>query len=166
MLKWTMIVVIAVAGAVALVALIGVFLPKGHRVSRTMTLNAPPAAVFAAITDAARYPEWRRDVTSVELLPDAGGRRQFRENSRNGRITYRFEEVVPDRRVVTRIADPALPYGGTWTYDLKPSGPGTELTITEDGEVYNPIFRTLSKFMSPTATIDAYLANLETRLGR
>lgn len=165
MLKWTMIVVIAVAGAVALVALIGLFLPKGHRASGTIALNAPPAAVFAAITDVARYPEWRRDVTSVDLLPDDGGRRQFRETSRNGRITYRVEEVVPDRRVVTRIADAALPFGGTWTYDLKPSGQGTALTITEDGEVYNPIFRTLSRFRSQTATIDAYLGDLKTRVG-
>jgi hypothetical protein len=66
---------------------------------------------------------------------------------------------------VTRIADPSLPFGGTWTYDLKPQGSGTELTITEDGEVYNPIFRFMSKFVfSQTATIEAYQASLKRKL--
>ena len=42
---------------------------------------------------------------------------------------------------------------------------GTALTITEDGEIYNPIFRVLSKVVfSPYATIDTYQADLRKRL--
>ena len=64
-----------------------------------------------------------------------------------------------------RIDDPGQPFGGTWTYALTPNGTGTSLTITEDGEVYNPIFRFMSHFFfSQTATIDAYLAALQRRL--
>ncbi len=55
-----------------------------------------------------------------------------------------------------------MPFGGTWTYVLVPDVAGTRLTITEDGEVYNPLFRFLSRFVfSQTATIDTYLRHLE-----
>ncbi len=52
--------------------------------------------------------------------------------------------------MVLRIADPSLPFSGTWTYEIKPTGTGRELTLTEDGEVGNPIFRVMQKvFFSP-----------------
>jgi len=74
-------------------------------------------------------------------------------------------ESIPPARLVTKIAD-KLPYGGMWTYELAPDGPGTSLRITEDGEVYNPIFRFVSRFvMGHTATIDASLRDLGKKLG-
>jgi hypothetical protein len=60
-----------------------------------------------------------------------------------------------------------LPFGGAWTLEVKPVAAGTELTITEDGEIYNPIFRVLSKVVfSPYWTIDTYQADLRNRLTR
>jgi hypothetical protein len=69
-------------------------------------------------------------------------------------------------KLVTRIDDPSQPFGGSWTLLVRPVAGGTELTITEDGEVYNPIFRVMSKlFFSPYSTIDTYQADLRRRLG-
>ena len=48
--------------------------------------------------------------------------------------------------------------------EATPSG-GTRVTVTEEGEVYNPIFRVVSRFMDPSATIRQYLTNLAARLG-
>jgi hypothetical protein len=63
-----------------------------------------------------------------------------------------------------RIADQKLPFGGTWTYELEPSAGGTSVTLTEDGEVYNPLFRVMQKlFFSPYKTIDTFLGNLKER---
>jgi hypothetical protein len=91
----------------------------------------------------------------------------FREAGKQGSILYRVEALEPPSRLVTRIADPALPFGGTWTFELMPKDGGTALTITEDGEVYNPIFRFMSKvFFSQTATMEAYLTSLKKRLER
>jgi len=67
----------------------------------------------------------------------------------------------------TRIADTELAFGGSWTYELArtPTG-GTSLSITEDGEVYNPIFRFMSKFFfSPVATIEKVQRSLAKKLG-
>jgi hypothetical protein len=44
--------------------------------------------------------------------------------------------------------------------------PLTQITITERGEVYNPIFRFMSRYVfSHHATIDAYLTALGKKLG-
>jgi hypothetical protein len=164
MLRW---IAFAFAGVVALVglaALVGFFLPKGHRASRTVVYDAPPGAVFAAITDFASFPQWRSDVKSVTLLPATGVVR-FREEGAHGTITYRVEERTPDSRLVTTIDDPSLPFGGRWTFELEPAGGGTKLTITEEGEIYNPFFRVMSRlFFSPYDTIDTYQADLRRRL--
>ncbi len=43
---------------------------------------------------------------------------------------------------------------------------GTRLTITENGEVYNPIFRFMSRFVfGHTATMDQFLSDLKKRVG-
>jgi uncharacterized protein YndB with AHSA1/START domain len=167
-MKWALYVALGLGGLVAIVAIVGTALPKGHSASRTASYAAAPEVVFARIADVERYAEWRGDVTKVERLPDDQGRVVFREHGGHGPILFRIEESVPPTRMVTRIADPSLPFGGTWTYTLAPAlGGGTTLTITEDGEVYNPIFRFMSKvFFSQTATIEAYQAALGRVLGR
>lgn len=166
MLKWTLIVVISLASLAGFSGLVGSMLPKGHRASRTTTLAAAPAVVFGVITDFARAPEWRRDVKQVELVPDDGRGRIVREHGKQGVVPYRVEVFESPSRLVMRIADPSLPYGGSWTYELRAAGTGTEITITEDGQVFNPIFRIMQKlFFSPYATIDAYLDDLRTRVG-
>ena len=77
---------------------------------------------------------------------------------------YEIVEQAPPSRLVTRVAD-GLPYGGTWTFELAPEGGGTRLTITEHGEVYNPIFRVLARFVfGHAATMEAYLEDLAARL--
>jgi hypothetical protein len=66
------------------------------------------------------------------------------------------DEVDPNRRMVTRIVDESA-FGGTWTWELEPVEGGTRLTLTERGEVYNPIFRTIGKlFLDQRATIEAW----------
>ncbi len=58
MLRWTIFVLAALVALVVIVAAIGYVLPKGHRASRSVDFAAPPPAVFAAITDIRRFPEW------------------------------------------------------------------------------------------------------------
>ena len=75
-----------------------------------------------------------------------------------------FERMERPSLLVARITDVTLPFGGTWTYRIVPAAAGSELTITEDGEVYNPIFRFMSRFVfGHTATIDGFLADLLTK---
>jgi hypothetical protein len=69
--------------------------------------------------------------------------------------------VVAPKRLVGRITDTSLPFRGSWTYVLQSEGTGTRLSITENGEVYNPIFRFMSRFVfGHTATMERYLVDL------
>ena len=156
-------------GTLALVALvvvaIGYMLPQNHRVSRERTFPANAETLFAQITDVAAYPEWRTGVTRVEILAPVNGLVSFRESGSDDDIAFVMETVEPGRRVVSRITDKSLPFGGSWTYELTPAGSGTALRITENGEVYNPLFRFISRFvLGHYKTIDQFLDDLERRV--
>jgi hypothetical protein len=155
---------VVLAGLVLAIAGIGSLLPQGHTASQEVPLGASPPAVFSTIADVARYPEWRRDVSRVEVLGESPLR--WREHSGGDVITFERMESKPPSLMQVRIADPDLPFGGTWTYELQPADRGTRLVITERGEVYNPVFRFLSKFVfGHTATLERFSEALRARLG-
>lgn len=82
------------------------------------------------------------------------------------RIPLAFERMERPSLLVTRITDTTLPFGGTWTYRIGPVADGSELTIVENGEVYNPIFRFMARFVfGHTATIDMFLGDLRAKAG-
>ena len=120
--------VLGVAGllivlVVAVVA-IGYLLPQSHVASSSARYRASPDALWASLTDVAAFPTWRKGVTRVELLPDENGQRGWREHSGGETITFRIVEADPPRRLVSRIADQNLPFGGRWIYDLAPVDSG------------------------------------------
>jgi len=165
-MRWILIVAGSLALLVGLVALIGALLPKGHVATRSAVYRRPPQAVWEAIHGFAAYPEWRRDATKVEILPPVDGHERFRETNRFGAITFSVDEADPPRRMVTRIADTGLGFGGSWTYELTEAPGGTRLTITERGEVTHVLFRFLSRVVfSQHATIDRLLRALGDRFG-
>lgn len=165
-MKIAMIVLAVLVGLVVLVAAIGWMLPVKHVATQQATYRATPDIVFATITDVERLPEWRASVKSVEMDVSQPGRTRFRESSGDGTIAYLVEESISPRRRVTRIDDASLPFGGTWTYELTPTDNGTTLRITEHGEVYNPIFRFMSRFVfSHHRTMETYLTELGAKLG-
>jgi hypothetical protein len=157
----------AVVVLVTLVVAIGYSLPVKHRGVGEATFKATPEAIFALITNVTAFPTWRSGLKSAELIPSSDGQNRFRETSGNGVITYVIEFADPNQRLVTRIDDKTLPFGGTWTYDIVPATDGrTTLRITEDGEIYNPVFRFVSRFfMGYDGTIKTYLGDVRKKLG-
>lgn len=165
LMKWILIVIGTLVGLVAVAWLIGTFLPKGHQASRTLRIRKQPEAVWAAITDYTAMPSWREDLAQVERLPDHEGRPVWRETLKRGFvIPLETMEASPPRRLVRRIADPKLPFGGDWTYEIQPAEGGCEITITETGEVRPALFRLISRFTNQAATIEGFLAALSRRL--
>ncbi len=155
-----------VVALVGLVFALGSFVPVGHRASVSTRLDAPPARVWELISDYESGPTWRRDVRSVETLAGTSDAVLYREDRTTGPLTMRVTESVPRRRLVTEIADEGLPFGGRWTFELSDAEPGTRLTITEDGEIYSPLFRSLSRFVfGYTSTLESYVSDLAAALG-
>jgi uncharacterized membrane protein len=163
--RWALIVVGGLLVLVAIVALVGAMLPQDHVATRSRTFDAPAERVYAAISDVQRFPEWRPGVREVTLLSEEPLR--WREVSSDG--TIEFERVTSDapRAQTTRITSEGLPFGGRWDYEIAPDGAGSRLTIAEHGDVYNPIFRFMARFVfGYHKTIEDYLAALDAYLRR
>lgn len=151
---------------VGIVALIGSRLPKSHVASRSILLSKSPQEVYAVVRDFGTAPQWRSDVKQVEVEAPPGGPVYFREIGKNDTINYEVVEDVPGQRMMTRIRDTNLGYSGQWTYLFTAETGGTRVTIREDGEVSNVIFRFMSRYVfGQTATIDSYLTSLAKRFG-
>jgi uncharacterized protein YndB with AHSA1/START domain len=165
-MKWVLIVVVVIVLIAGAVTLIGLLLPRDHVATSTTLINAPQPNVWDALANVSEYPRWRSDVQSVDVLSTEGALR-WREHTRNGAITFeRMEEERP-RRLVARIADEKLPFGGTWTYELAPEGGRTRLTITERGYVTNPFFRFMARFIfGHHGTQEDFLRALGRRFGQ
>jgi hypothetical protein len=166
MLKWTLIAAGIVAGLLLLVAIIGALLPKGHVASTRISLRASPETVWSVLADFERHPTWRKGLKTMERLPDRRGLPTWRETSGFGPLTLVVEDFQPPLRMVTRIDDPDLPFGGSWTYQIQPTDLGCDITITEEGEIRNPFFRFMARFIfGYHATLRDYLQSLAVRLG-
>jgi hypothetical protein len=76
--------------------------------------------------------------------------------------------MVPPRALVARIADRKLPFGGTWTYETSSAKDGSSLVrITENGEIYSPIFRVAARFvLGDSRTQEEYLQALGAKFGQ
>jgi hypothetical protein len=142
----------------------GAALPEKHTARRSRRFTAPPQRVFAAITGPQ---SWRSDIKESVTYTE-NGRQFMRETDKYGKkMTYEVVESAPPAHLKRIIADKNLPFGGSWTYDIAAHNGGSELAIVEDGEVYNPVFRFVSRYLiGQTRTMDVYLRDLDAELRR
>jgi hypothetical protein len=132
---------LAVLAVLVLGALgLGAWLPAAHVATRTKRLPARPGIVWGLINDPVATKGWGGDIKTEVVEQDE------------------------PRLLVTKIVGESA-FGGTWTFEIAPDGhEASTLTITERGEVYNPLFRTVLRVMGHTRTVDGYLAKLEAAL--
>ncbi|HEV2010633.1 MAG TPA: hypothetical protein VGS17_06345 [Candidatus Limnocylindria bacterium] len=118
----------------------GAALPTAHVASRSRRISARPETVWALINDPVATKGWGGDLKTEVVERDE------------------------PRLLVTKIVGESA-FGGTWTYEIAPEHHDASMvTITERGEVYNPLFRTVSRVIGHTRTIDGYLRKLQTAL--
>lgn len=164
-MKWLFLPAVLLAAPVLVLLAVGWMLPVAHAATRQAAYRVPPDAIWKVISDPEGFPAWRSDVTHVERLADRDGRVAWIEVGRNGRIAYEIERSDPPRSLVVRIADRNLPFGGAWTYEILPAAGGSTVTITENGEIYNPIFRVLARYVfGYDSTMTAYLESLRRKV--
>jgi len=169
-MKILVLIIVGLIVAVILLAgvatLIGSRLSKSHTATRSIFLRQSPQNVYAVIRDFPSAPAWRTDVKRVEVQIQPDGKVHLREEGKNDAVNYELAEDVPGKRIVTRILDTDLGYSGKWTYVFAPENGGARVTITEDGEVSNALFRFMSRYVfGHTATLDACLSSLARRFG-
>lgn len=166
MLRWVLIVagVLVTLGIAGYV--VGMLLPARHTARMKGVMAKPHAEVAAMLRDVRSYPRWRRGIV-VEGISQTADAISFVELAGNDRIAYRLTEPLRDGQFVATMTDPNLPFGGAWTITLTPEGAGTRVAIQEDGEVRNPLFRLLARYVfGYTSNLQKYLEDLgATRIG-
>jgi len=156
-MKILMIIVGITVALIAIVVVAGAMLPKHHTATRSAFIKASPEQVFQLISGP---PDWRPDLKTYSVVEE-GGKHLVRETDKHGQtITYERVEYRRPTLLKTVITDRNLPFSGGWTWNLQPQNDGCLVTITEDGEIYNPVFRFVSRISGYTRTIDNYLAAL------
>ncbi len=163
-MKWVLLILGALVVLAGLAALIGAMLPPRHHGTKKARYRVSPEAMYAVL---AGPPDWRTGVKSFGSLPDEAGRKRWWEEDTHGqKITFELVEEAPPKKLAVRIADRGLPFGGTWTFDITPHGNGSELRVSEDGEIYNVIFRFMARFIfGYTKSIETYLKDLGAKFG-
>jgi uncharacterized protein YndB with AHSA1/START domain len=165
-MKWVLIVIAVLVALVVIVAAIGAAIPEKHTVTRSAHYRQNPGNIWQALTDYQNFPAWRKSVVRVEPFTSNNTLPAWREIQKQGSIPLQTVSEDPPHRLVVAIADPTLPWGGTWTTEITPDSGGCTVRITEDGQVHNIIFRFVSRFiMGYTATIDTYLRDLGSKFG-
>ena len=166
MKKWILIVLASIVGLIALLFVVGLFVPRGHEASRSIVVHRGIDEAWVLVADLPGRKAWRSDLKGIERLPDVDGKPVWCEDSSWGKLTYAIEESTPPSRFVTEICDPELPYSGSWTWELAAVEGGTRVTITERGEIKNALFRTMSRFvLGYTMAIDGVLKDLGRKFG-
>ena len=165
-MKWVLVVVAVLVLLVVVLMLVGASLPREHRATCRATFHAGAETIFGILTDIDGQPAWRAGLKSIRHMEPIDGKPSYVEESQHGPIRYVVESSDAPHKRVLRIADESLPYGGTWTFELSPSGTGTTLSITEDGFVKPALFRVLARFVfGYHANLEQYLSSLAQKLG-
>ena len=104
-------------------------------VDQRLYIDAPPARVYALLTQAGLLVEWMAPSATVDARP--GGVITW-THATGDRVAGVFLELVPDRRVVFSYgwdrADVEIPPGSTTVeIDLRPHGTGTQLHLVHRG---------------------------------
>jgi uncharacterized protein YndB with AHSA1/START domain len=102
-----------------------------HELERTITIDAPPEAVFGFFTDNARWASWWGAGSTIEARP--GGRVYIRHPG-NVEVSGEVLEITPSTRVVFSYgyaSGSPFPAGASQvTIVLEPDGAGTRLHLT------------------------------------
>lgn len=165
-MRWILIVLTVLALLVAIVFVGGMLLPVHHVAAVRARLPASPDSIYRVIEDVRSGATWRSDIDSVRILSRDAAPLRWEESGRYGVIRYVRDEARSPTHLVHRIDGTEQGFGGSWTWRLDALPAGTMVTITEEGEVYSPLFRFFSRFVfGHHGTMEGQLRDLGRHFG-
>jgi uncharacterized protein YndB with AHSA1/START domain len=143
---------------------VGLLLPTAHTTTGTAMFDRPPDAVWRVLTDLDGMPLWRSDLTTLERLPNHGGKTVWREIGRAGAQVLEFWWEDPPRRLVMQSAEAGQVNYPIRTFELSSIGGGTRVTMTARAVVSNPLVRVLVRLDPSRPAVERFLHDLDQRL--
>ena len=170
-MKWLKRIVLGVAVLVAVLLAVGMILPSGFKVQRSVEVAASPSRVYPLIASPREWKNWsvwnRRDpAMKVEYSgPESGvGAKWSWQSKTEGNGTMEFTAAVQDQRVDYSLHFLDFDMRSKGQLQLQASGGGTRVTWTNEGDVgKNPVNRYFAAMMDSMVGPDfqAGLANLK-----
>jgi hypothetical protein len=159
-LGWLSVVIVV---AIIVMLVMGSRVPVQHTVSDAETIPASQEKVWNLITDVPAQANWRTGLKAVNPLPSQNGATCWAEVASGMTMPLCADVREAPVKQVVRIADPKLPFGGTWTYVLEPAGENqTKVTITENGTTGPMMWRFVDHYiLHEDGEIKTYLADLK-----
>ncbi len=143
-------IIISIVGLIAVLAVIGFFLPREVHVERSVYIEAPPAEVFRLINDMREFNTWspwyERDPNAVYTFegPPAGVGAKMTWASDDPNVGSGTSEIIasePNRLIRTQL-DFGEQGDAVAFYKLEPKGSGTQITWGFDTDMgANPVGR-------------------------
>ncbi|HEX5104392.1 MAG TPA: SRPBCC family protein [Pirellulaceae bacterium] len=169
----------AVLALIAMLVFVVPFaLPSRYRVVRTVTINAPPAAIHPSVNTLKEWPKW--SAWTTERYPDmkityfgpesgVGAIDEFEGDSLGVHGKFEITKSDPDEGIEYRLDFDDGNYVSTGGIKYTPQGAGTNVTWSNEGELgMNPISRwcnalgMMDKMMGPD--FETGLANLKKKV--
>ena len=155
---------ISIVAIIAIVLIIGLFLPKERTFTKKAVLNSDITKVFNIVTDFKNQTTWRNDVKEIIVIDD----NTWTEVPKKGTaITFKVKQKIEKEIFEIEIVEPKN-FNGYWVGTFKQTNQNaTEIEFKEVVTVSNPFFRTLSYlFVDLDKPMDLYLENLNQKLGK
>ncbi len=151
-------------GSLAL-GLVGLAISPVHREETTQIYQTSPETIWGVLTDLDGMPAWRQDLVALERLPGPDGTVRWRETvSGRDPVTYQRTESDPPARLVVQVTAPG-PGPRRWEYRIRSVDLGTELAVTEERSIGNPVLRPfVMLFGSDRDRIETFARELADRL--
>ena len=131
------------------------------RFAHTLSVSAPPSAVFSIIDDFTRTPQWLSRCTGIDKLDpgpnDVGTRLKYHydDGRRTGTMDGQVVAREPDRHFAMKFTDKLMDV--TVDFVAASDGVGTSLTHTIDiaAKGFGKLFTPLIRRTLPKQTMDA-----------
>lgn len=166
-MKWLLIIAGILLLSILVLLVIGLLQPVKHSVTRSIRLQEKPEVIFALIADMTNAPTWSSTVEKVEPLSAQDGHAMARCTLKWGGMQMVMTQIecTPPARLVTSMAKDNGTVLGTWTYQITPDSGGCTVSLTEEGELKNPLFRALARMRGLDANITQTLHDLGAKFG-
>lgn len=164
MKKMIIYLLISVVAIIAIVLIIGLFMPKERTFTKTAVLNSDATKVFNIVTDFKNQTTWRNDVKEIIVIDNI----TWTEVPKKGTpITFKVKQKVENQIFEIEIIEPKN-FNGYWVGTFKQTKPNeTAVEFKEVVTISNPFFRTISYlFVDLDKTMDLYLENLKHKIGK
>ena len=108
----------------------------------SILINVPREAIFAVVSDLARWPERLPHYRYVRRVPTANGERRFAMGARRGPIPVRWEAVqrpLPERRIIEFTHTGGVTRGMEVAWRFEPRDGGWDVSIHHALELHWPL---------------------------